>query len=148
MIAAFGKDGDFWPSALELAGGDLHKFSKLPLDERLSSFAANFISALQKRPMTQAIMAWEIIETNELTEELERVREQSIMEFFKLFFMKDETNTDLQAIIMLVGAAISYLVLRSKNIDLYGGIDIGSKQGWGRLQDGIDAIIKSVLKPE
>ncbi len=32
------------------------------------------------------------------------MREQSIMEFFKLFFLKDKTEVDLQAIVMLMGA--------------------------------------------
>lgn len=146
LVAAFGKEGDFWPSSLELAGGDLYKFSQMPLDEKLSVFAANFIRALQKRPMTQAIMAWEIIETNDLTDELERVREESILEFFQMFFIKDFTESDLQAIVALMGAGITYLVLRSKNIDFFGGIEISSEQGWRRIQESIDRIIKGVLK--
>ena len=145
LIAAFGKEGDFWPSALELAGGDLQKFSQMPLDERLSVFASNFIDSLRKRPLTQAIMAWEIIEPNGLTEELERIREQSIIEFFQMFFMKDQVQIDLQAIIMLIGAAISYLVIRSKNIDLFGGLDLGSEQGWERIEKTIETISHSVL---
>ncbi|MBW2632791.1 MAG: TetR/AcrR family transcriptional regulator [Deltaproteobacteria bacterium] len=145
LIAAFGKEGDFWPSALELAGGDLQKFSQMPLDERLSVFASNFIDALRKRPLTQAIMAWEIIEPNGLTEELERIRERSIIEFFQMFFVKDQIKIDLQAIIMLIGAAISYLVLRSKNIDLFGGLDLGSEQGWKRIEKAIEPITRGVL---
>jgi len=145
LIAAFGKEGDFWPSALELAGGDLQKFSQMPLDERLSVFASNFIDSLRKRPLTQAIMAWEIIEPNGLTEELERIREQSIIEFFQMFFMKDQIQIDLQAIIMLIGAAISYLVIRSKNIDLFGGLDLGSEQGWERIEKAIETITHGVL---
>jgi AcrR family transcriptional regulator len=146
LVAAFGKAGDFWPSSLELAGGDIYKFSQMPLEERLSAFGANFIRSLQKRPLTQAIMAWEIIEPNELTDELERVREESILEFFQMFFIKDNTKVDLQAIVMLIGAGVSYLVLRSKTIDFYGGIEIGSEKGWKRLQDGIDQIVRGVLK--
>ena len=145
VIAAFGKEGDFWPSALELAGGDLQKFSQMPLDERLSVFASNFIDSLRKRPLTQAIMAWEIIEPNGLTEELERIREQSIMEFFQMFFIKDQIQIDLQAIIMLIGAAISYLVIRSKNIELFGGLDLGSDQGWKRIEKAIETIAHGVL---
>ncbi len=145
LIAAFGKEGDFWPSALELAGGDLQKFSQMPLDEKLSVFASNFIDSLRKRPLTQAIMAWEIIEPNGLTEELERIREQSIIEFFQMFFMKDQLQIDLQAIIMLIGAAISYLVLRSKHIDLFGGLDLGSDQGWKRIEKAIETISHGVL---
>lgn len=148
LISAFGKEGNFWPSSLELAGGDLQKFSHLPLEKRLSELGSNFIMALRKRPLTQAIMAWEMIESNELTEELERVREQSIMEFFQLFFMKDQVQIDLQAIVMLIGAAISYLVTRSNNIDLYGGLEIGSDQGWQRIEQAISAICSSIVKFE
>lgn len=146
LIAAFGKEGDFWPSSLELAGGDLQAFSHLPLEKRLSELGSNFIRALRKRPLTQAIMAWEMIESNELTEELERVREQSIMEFFQMFFMKDQARVDLQAIVMLIGAAISYLVVRARNIDLYGGLEIGSDQGWQRVESAISAICSGIVK--
>jgi len=145
LIAAFGEEEDFWPSALELAGGDLQKFSQMPLDKRLSEFASNFIRSLRKRPLTLAIMAWEMIEPNGLTEELERIREQSIMEFFQMFFIKDQARVDLQAIIMLIGAAISYLVVRSRNIDLFGGLDLGSEQGWERIEKAIETITHGVL---
>jgi len=148
VIAAFGKEGDFWPSALELAGGDLQKFSSLSLEDRLSVFTRQFIRALRQRPLTQAIMAWEVLETNELTQELEAVREQSIMEFFKLFFLKDKTAVDLQAIVMLMGAAISYLVIRSHHIDIYGGIRLDSDEGWQRIEASIDSIIQKIVRIE
>jgi len=91
-------------------------------------------------------MAWEMIETNELTEDLERVREQSVMEFFQMFFIKDQARIDLQAVVMLIGAAISYLVIRSNNIDLFGGMEIGADQGWKRIEQAIAAISSSLVK--
>lgn len=145
LIAAFGKEGDFWPSSLELAGGDLQRFSHLPLDKRLSELGANYIQALRKRPLTQAILAWEMTESNELTEELERVREQSIIEFFQMFFIKEQAQIDLQAIIMLIGAAISYLVTRANSIDLYGGVEIGSDKGWQRINRAISKICTGIV---
>ena len=145
LIAAFAKEGDFWPSALELAGGDLQKFSQMPLDERLSYFASNFFQALKKRPVTQAIMAWEMIEPNGLTEELERIREEGIMEFFKMFFTKEEINFDLQAVIMLLGAGISYLVIRSNHIDVFGGLELNSDEGWKRMEKAFENITHGIL---
>ncbi len=145
LIAAFAKEGDFWPSALELAGGDLQKFSQMPLDERLSYFGSNFFQALKKRPVTQAIMAWEMIEPNGLTEELERIREEGIMEFFKLFFTREEINFDLQAVIMLLGAGISYLVIRSNHIDVFGGLELSSDEGWKRMEKAFENITHGIL---
>ncbi len=148
LIAAFAQQEDFWPSTREMAGGDLEQFSGLPLDEKLSMFTASFIQALKKRPLTRAIMAWEMIEPNELTEELERVREESIMTFFQMFFAKDKTGIDLQALVMLVGAALSYLVIRSDNIDVYGGLDLATDQGWDRISSVVNMVIQRVIPQE
>ncbi|MCP3898549.1 MAG: TetR/AcrR family transcriptional regulator [Desulfobacteraceae bacterium] len=145
LIAAYGKEGDFWPSALELAGGDLHGFGKSSLSEKLSVLSRTFTEALKKRPVTREIMIWEMIERNELTSELEAIRENSIVEFFQMFLLDKETEYDLQAVLALIGAAISYLVLRSKNIDLYGGIDLASDQGWQRLQNALDVVIRGMV---
>ncbi len=145
LIAAYGKEGDFWPSALELAGGDLHGFGKSSLSEKLSVLGRTFTEALKKRPVTREIMIWEMIERNELTSELEAIRENSIVEFFQMFLLDKETEYDLQAVLALIGAAISYLVLRSKNIDLYGGIDLSSDQGWQRLQNALDVVIRGMV---
>jgi len=148
LIAAFAQQEDFWPSSREMAGGDPARFSGLPLDEKLSLFADSFIQALQKRPLTRAIMAWEMIEPNELTEELERVREERIMAFFQMFFAKDHTGIDLQALVMLVGAALSYLVLRADNIDVYGGLDLATDQGWNRITSVVNMVIQKMVTPK
>jgi AcrR family transcriptional regulator len=148
LIAAFARQEDFWPPILELAGNDLASFSQLPVKDRLSRFAANFIRALKKRPLTQAVMAWEMVEPNELTKELERVREESILTFFQMFFVKDSSDIDLQALIMLVGAALSYLVIRSNSLDVYGGLDLTTDQGWQRIESVVNLIVQQVVTPE
>ncbi len=144
LIAAYGKDGDFWPSALELAGGDLKKFSRCSLAEKLSLLGRNFIKALIKRPVTCEIMRWEMTERNELTAELEAIRENSMQEFFRMFLLTKDNEQDLEAVVSLMGAAISYLVLRSGQIDRYGGLDLSSDQGWLRIEQAIDAIIRGI----
>ena len=91
-------------------------------------------------------MAWEMIEPNGLTEELERIREEGIMEFFKMFFTKEEINFDLQAVIMLLGAGISYLVIRSNHIDVFGGFELNSDEGWKRMEKTFENITHGILK--
>ena len=145
LISAYGKEGDFWPSALELAGGDMHGFAKCSLSEKLSILGHNFIKALKTRPVTCEIMIWEMSERNELTSELEAIRENSMMEFFQMFLPTKENEHDMQAVVALIGAAISYLVLRSKNIDLYSGLDLSSDHGWQRLENAIEVVIRGVV---
>ena len=83
LIVAFGRDGNFWPSIKELAGGDVVAFGQLPLAEQLSRLGKNFMAAISNRPLTQEILAWEMIERNELTAELETIRENTMMNFSK-----------------------------------------------------------------
>ena len=46
VIAAFGREGDFWPGAGELAGGNLEEFQRLPLPDRLSQMAENYLEVV------------------------------------------------------------------------------------------------------
>jgi AcrR family transcriptional regulator len=146
LIAAFGREGDFWPSMRELAGGDLEVFARLPLAERLSELAKNFLRGIRKRPLTQAVMAWEIMERNELTAELETIREQNIMQFLDMFYPSDITGVDLNAVSAIIGAGASYLVLRSDKIRWYSGMDLQSEDDWQRIEKAMEAIIHGLVK--
>ena len=144
LIAAFGSTGDFWPGATELAGGNIDEFMRLPIPERLSQMAANYLEAILRRPLTQEIMAWEMVERNELTVLLEDIRESSFNAFFKAV-MKDATpGSDIQAMTAIVGAAINYLVTRSRNTRWFGGIDLASDDGWRRLMTAVDTMARAV----
>ena len=63
-----------------------------------------------------------------------------------MFFTKEEINFDLQAVIMLLGAGISYLVIRSNHIDVFGGLELNSDEGWKRMEKAFENIIHGILK--
>lgn len=145
LIADFGREGNFWPSIKELAGGDIEAYSRLAVTEQLSLLSRNFIRAIRKRPITQEIMAWEMIERNELTVELESVRENTMMNFFDMFFPSTNTGPDVAAIGAIIGAGVSYLVCRGRQISVYNGVDLQSEAGWQRLERAIDTMIKGLF---
>lgn len=145
LIAAFGREGNFWPSIKELAGGDVVAFGQLPLSEQLSCLGKNFMAAIRKRPLTQEILAWEMIERNELTVELETIRENTMVNFLEMFFHPANTGPDIAAMGAIIGAGISYLVSRARKIRFYNGIDLDSEAGWQRLQAAIDTMIRGIF---
>jgi AcrR family transcriptional regulator len=145
LIAAFGREGNFWPSIKELAGGDVVAFGQLPLVEQLSQMGKNFMAAIRKRPLTQEILAWEMIERNELTVELETIRENTMMNFFEMFFQSVNKGPDIAAMGAIIGAGISYLVCRGRKIRFYNGIDLDSEAGWQRLERAIDTMIQGLF---
>lgn len=145
LIAAFGREGNFWPSIKELAGGDIEEYGRLPLTEQLSRLGRNFISAIRQRPLTQEILAWEMVERNELTIELETIRENTMMNFFDMFFPATNKGPDIAAMGAVIGAGVSYLVCRGRQISLYNGVDLQSEAGWQRLERAIDMMIAGLF---
>jgi AcrR family transcriptional regulator len=145
LIVAFGREGNFWPSIKELAGGDVEAYSRLPVIEQLSQLSRNLMNAIRTRPITQEILAWEMIERNELTAELETIRENTMMNFFDLFFPATDKGTDVAAIGAIIGAGVSYLVCRGRQISIYNGVDLQSEAGWQRLEKAIDTMIKGLF---
>ena len=145
LIAAFGREGNFWPSIKELASGDIEAYHQLPVTEQLSHLSRNFIQAIRKRPITQEILAWEMVERNELTGELESVRENTMMNFFDMFFPSTDKGPDIAAMGAIIGAGVSYLVSRGRQISIYNGVDLQSEAGWQRLEKAIDTMIRGLF---
>jgi AcrR family transcriptional regulator len=145
LITAFGQEGDFWPSIEELAGGDIESFRQLPLANKLCALGRNFLTGIRKRPLTQEIMAWEMVERNDLTVELDTIRETRMLRFAEMFLPPDGRGIDLMAISAVIGAGISYLVCRSRTVRWYNGINLTDDEGWKRIEQGIEQIVKGTV---
>lgn len=145
LIIAFGREGNFWPSVEELAGGDVAEYARLPLEAKLSQLSRNFTRAIRNRPLTQEIMAWEMVERTPLTIELETIRENTMLRFFELFFPALIPRLDLLAVAAVIGSAVSYLACRARKVQWYNGVDLQSEKGWQRIEAAIDTIINRLV---
>lgn len=145
LVRAFSRTVDFWPSVEELRGPDPNRLQKLPPDEQVAEFFKAFVTALRKRPLTLDILAWELVERNELTSQLEDIRIKTILLYFEqLEAIPDDEN--LTAIVVLMGGAVNNLVLRSRFSSFVGGIDLTKESGWERINNGIDLLLKGIFK--
>lgn len=144
LIGEYSRTVDFWPSVEELIGPDPDRVRKMPPDEQVAEFFKSFLSALRKRPITQDILAWELLERNELTRRLEDIRIKTILEYFEyLNDIPDDEN--LSAIVVLMGGAVNHLIVKSRISKAIGGIDLESEKGWGRIDKGIDLLLKGIF---
>lgn len=148
LLKAFAQEGDFWPSLHELTGGDPENFRLLSLEDKLISLGRNYMKGIRERPLTQEIMAWEMIHRNELTEELEKLRESQMLRFYNEFLATEKTDIDLMAITAIIGGGISYLICRSRHIRWYNGVDLNDDEGWKRIETGVEQIIKAATRPK
>jgi len=148
LIQAWGESGRFWPSVDELVGPNRAAFLQLPLADRYARFFEHFIDGLRARPLTLEIMAAEITERNELTAILETERENWGAEAARLLGDDAwEQRPALRGVTLLMVAGVQYLLVRSRTIRLFGGLDIRSDRDWATLKASVRELATMLLGP-
>jgi AcrR family transcriptional regulator len=146
LLRTWGASGRFWPTVDELLGGDPQAVTALPMPERYALFFERFIDALRARPLTLEILAAEIAERNELTAILETEREAWGAQVEALFGGPDfQRRPHLRGITLLLVAGVQYLLLRSRKIRVFGGLDLGSDAGWAGLKASLAGMAQQLL---
>ena len=146
LLKAWGESGRFWPALDELIGDDRPAFFALPLAERYARFFEHFIDGLRARPLTLEIMAAELSERNELTAILETEREQWGAEASRLLGSDAWARRPaLRATTLLLVAGVQYLLIRSRTIRLFGGLDIRSDADWAALKAAVRQLALDLL---
>lgn len=147
VVAEYTESVDFWPTVDELMGPNPEKLMKKDPDEQMASFFKAFIQALRKRPITQEILAWEMMEKNEISEKMEDRRIRTALEYFE----KLENlpyNIDLTAVVLLMAGAANFIIVKSRFNRSIGGVDLVSDEGWKRIDEGIDILFKGLFDDE
>ncbi len=138
LLKTWGESGRFWPGIKELLGDDPAAFQALPVAERYARFMEHFIDGLRARPLTIEILAAEVLERNELTAILETERETWGQEASRVLGgIEFATRPELQGQTILLIAGVQYLLVRSRKVRIFGGIDIRSDEGWRTLKAAV-----------
>jgi AcrR family transcriptional regulator len=146
LVAAFSREGDFWPSVDELVGGDAQAFSALPFAERLVTATRNYLRGIRVRPLTQEILAWRFLEHNELTMALDDVRVVTGTRLLQLVGTADDAlPVDMPAFYAVLGAAINHLAVRARHEKTFAGLDLEDAGTWERLEAMLARTIRGIL---
>ncbi len=149
LMKAYADSGDFWWTVDELIGEDLPGPERDTAAAWVALALKRHLQALKRRPLTQEILVWELSERNTLTDELSVMRECRAAELFERLGEKigggGFGTVEWRAVGALIGAATTYLVVRSRTCDSYAGIDLHSEEGWAELERGIDLIVAGTV---
>ena len=146
LLAAYGREGDIWPSVEDLMGADPDVFRRMPPSGRAALAAVNYLRAIRRRPVTRELLAWEMTERNGLTAAFGELRETVTRELIEGLGLPEEDNTDADAVLALILGAVDYLVTLSRAPRRYAGIDVGSLSGWKRVVDAIELILDRTME--
>ena len=147
LLREWGASGRFWPRVAELLGADPEAFHRLDAPERYARFFEHFIDALRERPLTLEILAAEIVERNELTAILESEREAWGEEASRLLAAGEFARRPaLRGLTLLLVAGVQYLLVRSRKIRIFGGVDLTKDAGWDELKASIRLTALAVIR--
>jgi AcrR family transcriptional regulator len=145
LFEAYAESASFWPTVEEMAGGSLEELTAMPLRERWRQALKQYIAELRRRPTTQEILAWELIERSEVTARLEEVRERRGLQLMKALAHDAPHGVDVAAVAALFASSVHYLLLRARKIRVFNGIDLRTEEGWNRLEGSAMAMILGAL---
>jgi AcrR family transcriptional regulator len=143
LLTSFGQSSHFWPSVGEVIGEDSSKLLKLSVAGRWASGLSRYAASLRSRPVTKEILAWELIEQNDLIQILRKAREEWFEELMTHF--PDDANltdADLIGTVLVVVGAIHYFIVLGRLQTDFNGIEIDADVGWEYL----DLIISTMLE--
>jgi AcrR family transcriptional regulator len=135
LLAAYAEHGEFWYGVDEIAGPLLDNPAQDTVAAWMELAFRRHVAWLKARPVTLEIMAWEMIERNELTAALAAVRESrglALMARIAARFSLPAT-LDIAALVALFAAATNYLLIRARGIRHFQGLDLHSDADWDRM---------------
>jgi AcrR family transcriptional regulator len=139
LLLAFAETTPLWWEVDEIITESAADCADIALHDYLERLLGRYVEALESRPLALEIMAWEMSEQNNLTNHLARVRSERGMQLVKRIRAHyRQPNIDIGGILGVFGAAINYLVIRTRK---------QSKQyrteEWWRLQQTIARLLQS-----
>jgi AcrR family transcriptional regulator len=151
LLEAYAESTAFWPTADEMAGGKLEDLASLSLPDRVERVVRAYVQQLRARPLTREILAWELVERNEVTARLEDVRERRGLALMAALVQglpgaAGAAPPDLPAISSIVAGGIHYLLVRARRIRVFNGIDLRTEEGWARLEAAARSMVLGAIR--
>ena len=148
LLRVWGHSGRFWPRVDELLGAAPQALLALPVAERYARFFEHFIDALRARPLTLALLAAEVAQRNDLTAILEAEREAWGEEASRVLGGPELAREPwMQGVTLLLVAGVQYLLVRSRHIRLFGGLDLHSDETWAGLKQSVRTLALRSFAP-
>lgn len=143
LLQRFADDNDLWWTLDEIFHSDTDEFKTDSMAQFLDRLLKRHIRAIQQRPLTQEIMAWEMSAHNPLTQTLSRQRtEQGMLLVKRVRLHFNQPNIDVGGILGIFGAAINYLIIRTRHSH-----SEHEKEEWWRLEQTISSLLSCQSHP-
>lgn len=143
LVRSIAYADDFFPTFERLCDGlTVEQLKALPVSRRTAHIIEANARALLERPVVLELMAWELIERNELTAVMEEARESLGLRLMAELFADVADAQMLRAFSALHTASVTYLALRRRKIRWYAGMDLRTDDAWADLIRAVELMTR------
>ena len=137
LLERFASLHDLWWTVEEIMPAPTRDDALDSLPRFLDALLKQHIQAIQQRPLTQEVMAWEMSASNPLTLALSKHRtEQGMLLVKRVRKQFNQPNIDIGGILGIFGAAINYLIMRTRHHP-----SEHATEEWWRLEQSISSLL-------
>jgi len=145
LYKAYAESHSIWPSLGELLGDVPAKIDELDWREAFVEVMMHYAKSIRARPLSIELLAWECTTRNGLTIALEEVRERrSNQVFAALLAIGFEPPVNLRPHVAFIVSSIHYLLIRGRNIKVFGGAMITTDEFW---EEDLRAHLRAFVDP-
>lgn len=144
LLREFAKRKDFYINISDFILDEIKNAREEDLQDLIIKILVSQLRGLRENQVLQELMLWEMMERNELTIAIAKDREEKGYELSNRLKEKmNLTGNESDAAIALLVSGIYYLVLRSRTVDVFNGVDLSSDDGWLQIEKAIRQIVSS-----
>lgn len=138
LLQAFARQKDYFSNLPQFLGKPRTINTKADAIETGKQIFLGQLRQILQSPELQAVLLWELNQKNAVTDSIATIREeQGLAMLDAMHAVIDRERIDLAAIANVLLGGIYYLVLRSRTVDTFSGIDLHSEEGWQRIEHAI-----------
>jgi AcrR family transcriptional regulator len=149
LLLAYANSKEFWPTVDEVIGMTREEYKQHNLMDKIRILTVGYAEEVGRRPHTLAILAWSLMESNPITELLDQRRSDLGQEVRKLLvenedFSKLDPDFDIEAVLVVLHAAMAYLGMRKRAHSTISNIDLTDEESNERIDKTFEYILNSI----
>jgi AcrR family transcriptional regulator len=141
--------GSFWPTELELIGGDPDAFAQLEVRDRIRTVLCNYMDQIRARPRTVEMLAGELLSPSDTTRALADAMVapgKGVADYIQLDSAETGLTDRVWRLIFVINGLTAFMAVRERNNPGYMGMDLREDEAWEFLRDTVWEIAGNYLK--
>lgn len=148
LLETWAMNNSYWTGDVVQLSDDLIEHPKdMKPSKSAKAVLGGYSESLRKDPIKREILRWFLAEKTEVGTKVMAGLEENGLKTTRNFkkILKTDSGLDIDALLTLFSAGISYLSLLSDRADCFNGVDLTNDEGWERLEGTVVEVIKRLL---